>query len=73
MPFLQDDANQVTRDVLLKDRFMKGLPETYQLHLQTIPNLTYEGLQMHAQQLKAAEDYRLNKTLPLTTLLNDKP
>ena len=72
MPNLNDDAMQGPRDLLLRDKFLKGLPEPYQLHLQQIPNLTYEGLQLHAQQMKAAEDYRVNKSLPLTTILNGK-
>lgn len=57
MPNLQNDAMHGPRDVLLRDIFMKGLPELYQLLLQQIPNLTYKGLQLHAQQLNAAENY----------------
>lgn len=63
---------QGSRDVLLREKFMKGLPESYQFYLQQIPNLTYEGLQLPAQQLKAAEDYRLNKTLPKSVETDDR-
>ena len=54
-PELLDAAFAGVRTGLLKDCFLRGLPDYYQRKLREMPGLTYQQAQLHARQYKASD------------------
>ena len=61
-PELLGAAVADVRTGLLKDCFLRGLPDYYQRKLREMPGLTYQQAQLHARQYKASDFFEMSRS-----------